>query len=266
MGNLPFDYNYVAKVRYPKGHPNGYLARLLSESADTFNAYLQELEPYGEGLRDVPAHARNASDPFWENGWFSDLDAICLYCMLCKEEPEIYLEIGSGNSTKFARKAIHDNNLQTRILSIDPAPRAEINELCDGVIRLPLEDVGTDFFTKLPSSSMILIDNSHRSFQNSDVTVSFLEILPALPQGALVCFHDICLPDDYPQDWLNRWYNEQYLLASFLLGGHQGYEILLPVYYASQYDNGSGIAALRALALKFGTHPAGGCFGMRKTL
>ena len=37
------------------------------------------------------------------------------------------LEIGSGNSTKFARRAIRDHRLCTRITSIDPHPRAEID-------------------------------------------------------------------------------------------------------------------------------------------
>jgi hypothetical protein len=31
--------------------------------------------------------------------------------------------------------------------------------------------------------------------------------------------HDIFLPYDYPQEWVNRFYNEQYLLTSYLLGG-----------------------------------------------
>ncbi len=31
--------------------------------------------------------------------------------------------------------------------------------------------------------------------------------------------HDIFLPDDYPPEWADRYYSEQYLLAAWLLGG-----------------------------------------------
>ena len=48
------------------------------------------------------------------------------------------VEVGSGYSTKFARRAIDDHSLRSRITSIDPAPRAEIDGLCDSVIRGPL--------------------------------------------------------------------------------------------------------------------------------
>ena len=36
--------------------------------------------------------------------------------------------------------------------------------------------------------------------------------------------HDILLPFDYPAEWADRFFNEQYLLASYLLGGAAGDE------------------------------------------
>ena len=57
------------------------------------------------------------------------------------------------------------------------------------------------------------------SVQKSDATVFFTEILPKLSGGTMVGLHDIFLPHDYPADWLGRYYSEQYLLASWLLGG-----------------------------------------------
>ena len=35
----------------------------------------------------------------------------------------------------------------------------------------------------------------------------------------LVGIHDIFLPEDYPPQWADRYYSEQYLLAAWLLGG-----------------------------------------------
>ena len=79
-----------------------------------------------------------------------------------------------------------------------------------------------------------LLINCLISFQNSDVTVSFLQILPKLKPGILLGFHDIFLPNDYPVEWADRYYSEQYLLAAYLLGGHRGTKIFLPAFDVSQ--------------------------------
>ena len=63
------------------------------------------------------------------NGWLPGLDSAALYAFLARTDPALYLEVGSGNSTKFARRAITDHGLRTRLVSIDPQPRAEIDAL-----------------------------------------------------------------------------------------------------------------------------------------
>ena len=65
--------------------------------------------------------------------------------MLAGTDPATFLEVGSGNSTKFARRAIEDHGLRTRIVSIDPEPWAEIDGLCDEVLRAPAEEVDLAF-------------------------------------------------------------------------------------------------------------------------
>jgi hypothetical protein len=87
-------------------------------------------------------------------------------------------------------------------------------------------------FDQLSTDDVLFFDGSHRSFQNSDVTVFFTEILPALPAGVLVGIHDIFLPDDYPDFWLKRFYSEQYLLACWLLAGDQ-IKVEMPIWYCS---------------------------------
>lgn len=86
----------------------------------------------------------------------------------------------------------------------------------------------------LDAGDLLFIDNSHRSFMNSDVTVVFLEILPRLKPGVFVEFHDIYLPFDYPQVWGTRYYNEHYLLASSLLAEGTKYEIVFPGMFIAQ--------------------------------
>jgi len=43
--------------------------------------------------------------------------------------------------------------------------------------------------------------------------------------------HDVFLPFDYPKEWLNRFYNEQYLLLAYIHGGMGGGSIELPVFH-----------------------------------
>ena len=78
-------------------------------------------------------------------------------------------------------------------------------------MRQPLEAVDASEFGALTAGDVVFFDGSHRVFQNSDVTVFFLEILPALPPGVLVQIHDIFWPVDYPPAWADRYYSEQYM-------------------------------------------------------
>lgn len=180
-------------------------------------------------LTQIPKDSENASDvdPIWVNGYLPGLDSVALYGFLSALNPENYIEIGSGNSTKFARRAILDNKLRTKITSIDPYPRAEIDKICDNIIRKPMEDVDVSFFEKMGPGDILFVDNSHRIFMNSDSTVVLLDILPVLKPGVIVEFHDIFLPYDYPPEWIPRYYSEQYGLAAYLLGGGHTLQIIL---------------------------------------
>ena len=122
---------------------------------------------------------------------------------------------------------MQDEGLSTRLVSIDPHPRVEIDALCDVVIRQPAEDVDPDYFNDLRAGDILFIDSSHRSFTNSDVTALYLDVLPRLPPGVVIHLHDVFLPYDYPEEWGDRFYNEQYLLACSLLAKQPSFEILL---------------------------------------
>jgi hypothetical protein len=169
-------------------------------------------------------------EPCWgPQRYFSSLDAVALFGMLVEFKPKALVEVGSGYSTKFARRAIREYALPTRITSIDPSPRAEIDQICDRVIRQALENINLSFIEELQPGDFLFIDSSHRTFTNSDVTIVFMELLPRLREGVLVHFHDIFWPYDYPPEWNDRYYSEQYMLAAYLLGpGASRFRILLP--------------------------------------
>ena len=87
---------------------------------------------------------------------------------------------------------------------------------------------------ELQPGDVVFLDGSHRCFSNSDVTVAFLEVLPRLPAGVVVGIDDIYLPYDYPPDWSDRYYSEQYVLAAWLLGGSRRLRLRCASYFASQ--------------------------------
>jgi hypothetical protein len=233
---IKLDFPVSPRSRWGFGAPPLEPIRaLLDASRDRYREHLERIVDLREQLAairvlDIP---QSAVEPVWINSWFTGLDAAALYMFLTHTNPALYLEVGSGFSTRFARKAIRDHGLRTRIVSIDPEPRAEIDQLCDEVIRMPMEDLALTTFDRLAPGDVFFVDSSHRAFQNSDVTVVFLDVFPRLPSGILVQIHDIVLPDDYPPEWNDRYYSEQYLLAAYLLGGAHRMKIELPNHYVN---------------------------------
>ena len=118
-----------------------------------------------------------------------------------------------------ASRAIRSGDLPTMISSIDPHPHAAIDALCQRKIRAPLEDWEVAVFDELGPGDILFFDGSHQVFMNSDVTVFFLQIIPRLKSGVMVHVHDIFLPADYPPDWNQSLFAEQYLLAATMLCG-----------------------------------------------
>jgi hypothetical protein len=243
------DYGYVAQRRYGGGRPpHPQLAALLGEGRGRYAAFIAEMQADMEAFAPVPRQGDYASaDPFWLNTWFPPLDAMSVHTMLRLHNPARFIEIGSGMSTKFARRSVTMNGLRTRLTSIDPQPRNLIDRICDEVIRAPLERCGVELFDVLEPGDILFLDSSHRSFQGSDVTVFFLEILPRVKPGVIVQIHDILLPDDYLPGHLPRLWNEQYLLATALLFGGAKFEVLFPCWFASSDPETSATkdAALR---------------------
>lgn len=156
--------------------------------------------------------------PRWNQAWLPASDAVSIVAAIASRQPAAYLEIGSGHSTRFARRAIEKRGLETRLVSIDPQPRAEIDAICDTVVRERLEETDLAVFDTLVPGDVVFFDGSHRCLQNSDVTVFFLEALPRLAPGVLIGVHDIFWPADYPPGFADRWYSEQYILGAYLLG------------------------------------------------
>lgn len=232
-------YPINAEPRYGFGKPpHKELYQFLNHHRENYRNVLNKVIPFTNRLATIPFEKpSDSSVPYWDNGFIGGLEAMALYCFPAIYGSRHYIEIGSGNSTKFVRRSISDNRLNTKITSIDPHPRAEIDKICDEVIRKGLEEVDQTIFDQLEPGDILMFDGSHYCFQNSDVTVFFLEILPRIKPGVLVYIDDIYLPYDYPPVWKDRYYAEQYVLATLLLAQPGRYEILLPCVFIAQDEN-----------------------------
>lgn len=238
--SLHLEYRVAPKPRYGYGKPvHSLLNEIIQKNDVLYQEHLEFFLQHTGALQQIKVQGKedNETDPVWNNGFLPGLDIVGIYGMLAKYRPEQYIEIGSGNSTKVARKAILENDLKTKITSIDPNPRASIDHLADQVIRLPFEELPDNRFIVdlLGENDVLFIDNSHRVFPNSDAMICFMELLPYLKKGVLVHIHDIYLPFDYPQFMCDRFYNEQYMLAAFILSNPERYKPLLPNYYISEH-------------------------------
>lgn len=227
------------KPRYGYGKKaNQQLYDIINANRSLYESYIDTILKFKTVFHSIKTSdsEKNENEPAWNNGFLPGLDVVALYTFLNEFKPAKYIEIGSGNSTKVARKSIAENKLSTEIISIDPFPRANIDHLANKVIRMALENM-EDYsliVDGLNANDILFIDNSHRVLPNSDATVCFLELLPKLKKGVIVHVHDIYLPYDYPQEMCDRFYSEQYVLAAFLLANPKKYEVFFPGIFVSE--------------------------------
>ena len=114
--------------------------------------------------------------------------------------------------------------LPTKLTSIEPFPERLPGLLRpdDGgrvqIIERRVQDVPVSVFDELEENDFLFIDSSHVAKAGSDVAEIFLRILPRLPRGVIVHFHDVFYPHVYPEAWLREGcaWNEGLFLRVFL--------------------------------------------------
>ena len=229
------DYEIYPSPVYSKAAPHQQLLKLIEERKDPYQQLLQQTLQLKEFFLSIQTNESAASTaPVWNNQFFPGLDMVMLYTILSSVKPKKYLEIGSGTSTKLAAKAKAEQQLSYSITCIDPHPRKEITDVADHWLNIPLQQAPLSLFEQLEENDVLFFDGSHLLHANSDVQWFFMEVLPRLKKGVVVQIHDIYLPYDYPQNMCNRFYAEQYMLATALLFNPGKFEILAPVFYMSE--------------------------------
>ena len=228
-----YPYNCTNRPSFPTSRIGTIIREDFEKNYDQYVKKADIIFTYAKWFKDIPYELPAESVlPRWKNGFIPPIDGAMLYSTVASRNPRYYVECGSGNSTKFVSKAIADHSLKTKIISIDPTPRAEVDRLCDQIFRIPFEEMDLSFFSDLTSDDIFLIDGSHRSFTNSDVTVFFTEILPELPASMVYAIHDVALPDEV---YAERYYNEQYLLATYIIAGMMGDSLFFPTGFLSNH-------------------------------
>jgi predicted O-methyltransferase YrrM len=208
-------YRHAHRVPAPGTRPTyAAIETLFAAHEAVFLAMLDRVEDLAG-----PLEAIGGQGARWDQDWFPRMDAAVAYAMVRAARPRLIVEVGAGHSTRFMARAIADASLETRLVSIDPAPRAAPSGSAVEVIARDLHAVGDEVFAALANGDILFIDSSHILQPGTDVDRLLNHVIPALPAGVLVHLHDIFLPDDYPASWAWRGYNEQLGVAALLNGG-----------------------------------------------
>lgn len=172
-------------------------------------------------------HVAAFGDFDYRNQHYEEADAEIAYAMVRHFEPGRIVELGSGYSTLVLARAAAETG--ARLVANDPYPRGIVDNGVAELRRRPAQEVAAD---ELQAGDMLFVDTTHVVKLGGDVNHVILDLLPRLPDGVVVHFHDIWLPYEYHRDLtdiLGMHWNEQYLLQAFL-SGNPRWEVLFATH------------------------------------
>lgn len=185
---------------------------------ESFARFYPEL-PFG-------AEKRRGLRYYFENSNYGYSDAICLYAMIRHLRPRKIVEVGSGYSSCVmldTNELFFDNSISCTF--IDPNPQlflsliGRADEARIELIPTGVQGADSQLFSSLSAGDILFIDSTHVSKAGSDVNHIVFNLLPLLPSGVFIHFHDIFYPFEYPKEWicdLGLSWSESYLLRAFL--------------------------------------------------
>ena len=191
------------------------LAPVFDTARPALSNFLDRIEAQSEALAAIDGAP---PEPRFGQIWCPRLDAAALYTLVRTTRPARIVEVGSGHSTRFLWRAVRDGGLETRVTAIDPEPRADLAGLPITLIHSVVQEVDPAPFAALEPGDVLFVDSSHVMMPGTDVDLVLNHVLPALPAGVVVAFHDIFLPAAYPDAWPFTAYNEQNAVAPLLQG------------------------------------------------
>lgn len=201
-----------------------------------------------EDLLDGPFSRFATEVEFEENTGLSKLDAAVLHALIRHFQPKKIVEIGSGESTKFAARACLINQQEghfSELVAIEPFPKPDLRQGIPGLTRLIEKRVEQVDAEDIIDCDLLFIDSSHVVRIGGDVNYEILELVPRLKPGAIVHWHDILLPGEYWKVWVkdhHYFWTEQYLVHAFMKF-NSDFEVL----WASRYMHLSQPARLQTV-------------------
>jgi hypothetical protein len=241
VGVFPI-FNHYYEPQFDNRHPKPYFSQDRHLPGINWNlpGQLDMLArfSYSQELSDLPQQKTETLEFYMNNDSFISGDAEYWYQIIRAIKPSRIFEVGSGNSTLMAVKAIRknhddDSSYQCEHICIEPYEMSWLEEIGVSVVRKKVEDIALDFFSKLRENDILFIDSSHIIKPQGDVLFEYLELLPSLNKGVIVHIHDIFSPKNYLREWLEdevKLWNEQYLLEAFL-SNNSSWEIIGALNY-----------------------------------
>jgi hypothetical protein len=169
---------------------------------------------------DIASHAIHANG---EPG-FGPVEADFLYAFVASKRPKKVVQVGSGMSTAVILLAAREHELPIEVVCVEPYPNKFLTTTArSGAIRLIPEKaqlVALEEFLALGEGDLFFVDSTHTVQPGSEVNRIILEVLPRLPAGVHVHFHDITFPYDYTRGLLTGDFffpGESTLLHAFLV-------------------------------------------------
>ena len=226
-------HRYAAGLKRNKNQIHWIHKWFSEDKVKAFSDTLELVSAFNKDLKKIDYQSRSKNKPRWHQDWFPGLDAAVAYSFVRSKKPKNILEIGSGHSTRFILKAIKDGNLDTSLTCVDPAPRAPFFSEKIYFFEKTIQSVDLKQLPELSKGDFLIIDSSHIAVSGSDVDIIVNQILPNLPKGVFVHFHDIFFPDHYPPAWQWREYNEQLVISALLFGGR--FEPVFSSHFVRRY-------------------------------
>lgn len=195
---------------------------------------------YRDEFKNFPKFGDSQSHEFYMNNLaFGGLDAYVYYAMIKTFKPKKIIEVGSGWSTKLAAKAVLQIQ-NCKLYSIEPYPQPFLQKGFPGFTKLiakKVEEVPLTFFDNLKENDILFIDSSHTVKIGGDVNHIFFNIFPRIKKGVLIHIHDIFIPREYPESYIqdHKFWNEQYLLRAFLMFNNQFEVVYGNTYMGSKH-------------------------------
>jgi hypothetical protein len=194
------------------------------------------------------------------HGGFGPTEADVLFCYIATKRPHKIVQVGCGISTAVILMAAKEAGYRPQVVCIDPFPNkyliraAEENRI--ELLPQPAQDVDLTVLTGINAGDLFFVDSTHAVRPGSEVNRIILEVLPRLPSGSFVHFHDIFFPYDYQPSLLTNlfFHSESTLLHAFLVNNqrysiavslcmlHHGcpeeMQLVLPNYQPARTDHG----------------------------